>query len=149
MRAESGATGEVIAVHLNHGSRAPLHAVERAVALVDRGLDGDRHANRSGGRRQVLMMEQEVLDDFGLKPGDVREQLTVRGVPLGDLAQGTRLRIGSALFEVGHLCDPCERMEELQPGLQAALEGRRGRFLRVVSEGTIAVGDSIEEVDTP
>ena len=35
------------------------------------------------------------------------------------------------------------RMEELQAGLQKALEGKRGRFARVVRGGTLRVGDSI------
>jgi hypothetical protein len=34
-------------------------------------------------------------------------------------------------------------MNELKPGLRAALEGRRGRFVRVVQAGSFAVGDAI------
>jgi MOSC domain-containing protein YiiM len=41
------------------------------------------------------------------------------------------------------MCAPCERMNELKPGLRHELEGRRGRFFRVVEAGAFAVGDPI------
>jgi MOSC domain-containing protein YiiM len=136
-------TPSVVAIHLSTGSRKPLTSVARAHALHEQGLEGDIHLGRARGRRTVLLMEQEVLDHHGLKPGDVREQLTVRGLELVPLVFGTRLRIGGATFEVGGLCAPCERMNELKPGLRAALGDRRGRFVRVVEPGSFAVGDPI------
>jgi len=130
----------VVALQLNVGSREPLVAVSTVAAQPGRGLDDRRHrrANRS-----VLLMEQEVLDQFGLAPGAVREQVTVRGLTLASLAPATRLRIGTAVLEAGGMCAPCERMNELQPGLRAELEGRRGRFFRVIDAGAFAVGDPI------
>jgi MOSC domain-containing protein YiiM len=132
----------VVALHLNKVSRAPLEQVDRVQALLEQGLEGDRHA-RPGARRSVLLMEQEVLDDFGLAPGAVREQVTVRGLSLGPLVFGSRLGIGSTVLEVAGPCAPCERMNELGPGLKTRLEGRRGRFAKVVVAGSFAVGDSI------
>ena len=88
-------------------------------------------------------MEQEVLDRFGLAPGAVREQVTVRGLELMTLVFGSRLRIGSARLEVAGPCAPCERMNELKAGLRQELEGRRGRFARIVEAGSFAVGDAI------
>jgi MOSC domain-containing protein YiiM len=136
-------TPTVVAIHLSSGSRRPLASVERVNALVEQGLEGDVHLGRARGRRTVLVVEQEVLDRFGLKPGDVREQITVRGLPLVPLVFGSRLRIGNATFEVGGLCAPCERMNELKPGLRAALGDQRGRFVRVVEAGAFAAGDPI------
>ena len=135
-------TPTVVALHLSSASRAPLRRVEQADALLDRGLEGDRHA-KPGSRRSVLLMEQEVLDDLGLAAGDVREQVTVRGLDLGALAAGARLRVGGALLELSEPCAPCARMDELRPGLRAAIAGRRGRFVRVVGAGRIAVGDGL------
>ena len=57
----------VVALHLCRAGRVPLEAVERVQALAGQGLEGDRHA-RPHSRRQVLLMEQEVLDEFGLGP---------------------------------------------------------------------------------
>jgi len=136
--------GEVVALHVcpGPGSRSVMRPLARARALEDRGLEGDRHA-RPGHHRQVLLVEQEVLDQLGLLPGSIREQVTVRGVRLDDLADGQRLRIGEALFQVGGPCAPCERMNEIRSGLLDALEGRRGRFVRVIQGGAFGVGDPI------
>ncbi|MEK7329200.1 MAG: MOSC domain-containing protein [Candidatus Eisenbacteria bacterium] len=135
-------TPTVVSLHLNVGSRQPLARVERVSALLEQGLEGDRHL-KADGRRTVLLMEQEVLDGFDLAPGAVREQVTVRGLALMTLVFGSRLRIGDVTLEVAGPCAPCERMNELKPGLRAALEGRRGRFVRVVQAGSFAVGDAI------
>ena len=135
-------TPTVVAVHTSTKNRAPLTPHERAVAVEEHGIEGDRHSLR-GNRRAVLFVESEVLDQFGLAPGDVREQVTVSGLPLAELVFGSRLQIGEAVFEVAGLCAPCERMEELQPGLEQKLEGRRGRFVRVVRGGSFRVGDPI------
>jgi MOSC domain-containing protein YiiM len=132
----------VIAIHLSKSSRAPLVAVPRVNAVLETGLEGDRHA-RSRSRRQVLLVEQEVLDEFGLEPGAIREQVTVRGLDLGQLVFGARLRVGDALLEVAGPCDPCARMDEVKSGLRKALVGRRGRFVRVAEAGSFAVGDTL------
>ena len=138
----TAAPATVVALFLNTGRREPLRRVERVAALEERGLDGDRHA-RPNSRRSVLLMEQESLDDFGLVPGDVREQVTLRGLDLERLAFGARLRVGDTVLEVAGPCAPCERMNELAPGLRERIRGRRGRFARVVKGGSFAVGDAI------
>jgi MOSC domain-containing protein YiiM len=141
-RVEDRMSAQVVALFVSTKNRAPLHALGRVQALENRGVEGDRHA-KPNSKRSVLLMTQEVLDQFGLKPGDVREQVTVRGLDLHGLPDGTRLIVGAAVLELGGPCAPCERMEELKSGLQVALEGRRGRFARVVRAGAFAVGDTI------
>ena len=133
---------QVVAIQLSHKNRAPMTTVSRATAIKDHGIDGDRHSLRNN-RRALLLIEAETLDQFGLAPGDVREQVTVRGLNLTGLTLGSRLRVGGAVLEVAGLCAPCERMDELQDGLRIRLEGRRGRFVRVVEGGDLSVGDPI------
>jgi MOSC domain-containing protein YiiM len=133
----------VIALHVTPKSRAPVSPRTEVLAIEGQGIEGDRHA-RPGNRRQVLFIEVETLEALGLSPGDVREQVTVRGLRLDALAAGTRVRIGTAELEVAQPCDPCVRMEEIRPGLKEALEGRRGRFLSVVRGGAFSVGQTLE-----
>jgi MOSC domain-containing protein YiiM len=57
---------------------------------------------------------------------------------------GQRLQIGDAEFEVSMVCDPCELMEEIRPGLQAELEGKRGMLAKVLTTGRVSQGDRIE-----
>ena len=47
-------------------------------------------------------------------------------------------------FEVSMICDPCELMEEVRPGLQAEIDGRRGMLARVLKSGQVAVGDELQ-----
>ncbi len=135
-------TPTVVALFLCQKSRAQLLSVDRVEAIEETGLEGDRHAKRDS-RRQVLLMEEETLDRLGLKPGDVREQVTVRDLRLDELDEGARIQVGTALFEVAGPCQPCERMEEIRPGLKTALVGRRGRFVRVLRAGSFSVGDEL------
>jgi MOSC domain-containing protein YiiM len=51
--------------------------------------------------------------------------------------------VGDAQFEVSMVCDPCELMEEIRPGLQAELEGKRGMLAKVVKTGSVTRGDAI------
>jgi MOSC domain-containing protein YiiM len=132
----------IVAIHLCTKSRLPLRSVSEARAVLQTGLEGDRHA-KLDSRRQVLLVAQEVLESLGLAAGDIREQLTVRGLDVDALTPGARLRAGTARFEVTGPCEPCERMNEIRPGLRETLVGRRGRFVRVVGEGTVTVGDEL------
>jgi MOSC domain-containing protein YiiM len=116
---------------------------ERAVALSDHGLEGCAHA-RPGGKRQVLFVSAEHLEAVGVEPGTIRENLTVEGADVQTWPVGQRVRVGAAEFEVTMVCDPCENMEAIRPGLQAELEGRRGMLARVVAGGEVAVGDEVE-----
>jgi MOSC domain-containing protein YiiM len=42
------------------------------------------------------------------------------------------------------VCDPCEQIEALRPGLRAEMQGRRGMLCRVLTGGTLQRGDVIE-----
>ena len=86
----------------------------------------------------------ETLEEFGIAPGRARENITTRGIALGTLPLGQRLRAGEALLEVTKPCTPCHQMDEIREGLQEAIRGRRGMLCRVVEPGRIRRGDRIE-----
>ena len=137
---ESQAT--IASLQICSGTRQPMMAVESARAVENLGLEGDRHA-KADSKRQVLLMEAETLEKVGLQVGDVKENITTRGIELMDLPVGTRLRVGEAILEITGQCHPCERMEELRPGLRATLAGQRGMLARVAQGGWMRLGDSI------
>ncbi len=137
--------GLVVSVQVCPAHRAPMEPRESVRAIENLGLEGDRHAIPDVPR-QVLLIEQEVLDRFGLTPGTVKENLTTRGIALMNYPPGTRLEIGAAVLELTKVCHPCSRMEEIRPGLQEELEGQRGMLARVLQSGEIRVGDAIRVV---
>ena len=74
-----------------------------------------------------------------------RANLLVEGVQL-PREPGRVIAIGPTLrIEVTMECDPCSRMDEIQPGLKDALtpDWRGGVLGRILSDGEIAVGDEV------
>ena len=126
---------------LAHGE--PMREFDEVVAVEDKGFKDCIHGRR-GSSRQVLLMDVETLEDFGIAPGLVRENITTRGLVLGNLSLGQRLRVGEALLEVTKPCEPCHLMDEIRQGLQDEIRGRRGLLCRVVESGRIRQGDRIE-----
>ena len=122
--------------------REPMEELQEARVMEDVGLQGCAHA-RPQRRRQVLLMDRETLDDFELAPGIVRENVTTEGLDVNGLEIGQRLQIGEAELQVSAVCDPCEQIEALRPGLQAAMQGKRGMLCRVVRGGLLRRGAEI------
>lgn len=119
-----------------------MRAAEEIEAVSNRGLAGCAHA-QPGGLRQILLMDVETLEAMQLRPGEIKENITTRGLEVRSLHPGQRLRIGAALVEITVPCEPCKRMEDIRAGLKDELRGRRGMLCRVVEGGRIRVGDSI------
>lgn len=134
--------GLVVSLQICEAHRAPMQRLQAVKAVENLGLEGDRHALPDGSR-QVLLIEEETLTRLGISIGAVKENITTRGIGLMDLAAGTRLQIRDVLFELTKPCTPCERMEEIRPGLREELQGQRGMLARVVRGGEIRVGDAI------
>src|SRR5688500_16482131 len=77
-----------------------------SVAAGRMGFGGDHHTGFSK-RRQVLLVSGSVLDELQLEPGSIFENVVVDGFDVMSLAEGQRLRIGEAMFEVTIPCEPC------------------------------------------
>jgi MOSC domain-containing protein YiiM len=124
--------------------REPMEELESAQVFENEGVQGCAH--RRGGKRNVLFVAAEDLESLGVSPGRVKENFTVRGADVMNWPIGQRLQIGGAEFEISMVCDPCELMEEIRPGLQAELEGKRGMLAKVLKTGRVTQGDRIELV---
>ena len=117
-----------------------MEAVEAAQVLED-GVEGCAH--RRAGKRSVLFVAAEDLEALDVPHGAVKENFTVRGADVMKWRVGQRLVAGEAEFEVSMVCDPCNNMEKIRPGLQAELEGRRGMLASVVRTGNVSRGDAL------
>jgi MOSC domain-containing protein YiiM len=122
----------------------PMEELSEVHAVADKGFEGCAHA-RTGGPRQVLLVDRETLDAMDLLPGILRENITTEGMNVNGLALGQALRIGDVRLEVSAVCAPCDLMEKIRPGLRKELHGRRGMLCRVIEGGTIRRGDTIEK----
>ena len=135
--------GVLVSIQRCPGSRRPMQPVNPARLIQDFGLEKDHHA-RAGSERQVLLIEEETLQAMNLRIGEVKENLTIRGIALNGLDQGRILQIGSEVrLRITTPCRPCSRMDEIRAGLQRELHGRRGMLANVESGGAISVGDRV------
>ncbi len=108
--------------------------------VAGHGVEGDAHAgatvqHRSRKRwrpqapnlRQVHLLHAELLDDlrargFAVGPGDVGENVLVRGVDLLALPTGTLVRLGdTAVVELTGLRNPCVQLDRFADGLMRAV----------------------------
>lgn len=147
-------TGRLIGIARHGRPRGPIETIDRADVSIEEGIRGDyRGAVKPGGRgkRQVTVMARADWDaamaDLGtaLDWSVRRANLLVDGIDLPREA-GARLRIGDAVvLEVTGECDPCSRMDEIAPGLRAALtpDWRGGLLTRVIAGGPLAIGDEM------
>jgi MOSC domain-containing protein YiiM len=133
-----------------------------SVALRGVNLDGDDQADRSvhGGVDKAVYSYAEEdyrhwehADGVAWEPGLFGENLTVRGVDLREAVVGERWRVGSAVLEVAQPRLPCFKLgmrmgdDEFPRRFQAV--GRMGAYLRIIGEGVVASGDSIDVLSRP
>jgi MOSC domain-containing protein YiiM len=122
------------------------------------GLQGDEQADRKvhGGEDQAVYafpfehysFYGELLrrDDF--TPGQFGENLTIEGFLEDQVFIGDRLRIGEATFQVSQPRIPCSKLglhlkdSRIVPAMTNTL--RTGFYLRVLEEGLVKKGDTIE-----
>jgi MOSC domain-containing protein YiiM len=123
--------------------RQPMREFDEVFAMENKGFKDCLHG-RAGSSRQVLLLDLETLEEFGIEPGRARENITTRGIALANLSLGQRLRVGEVLLQVTQPCTPCDQMDEIRQGLQEALRGRRGLLCRVIEPGHVRRGDRIE-----
>ena len=134
-------TGRIHNLYIKPDHGQPMLSVEAVEAVSGKGLIGDASFGRK--KRQVLIIEAETLQHFGLSPGQVRENLTVGGITLAGHPAGTRIQAGEVLLEVTGDCAPCQLIDDIRPGLRTEMEGRRGTLCRVLLGGMIRVDDQI------
>ncbi|MEX0992855.1 MAG: MOSC domain-containing protein [Solirubrobacterales bacterium] len=132
-----------------------------ARAVPGRGLEGDRYFERSGtfsdkgsgNGRDLTLIESEALmelardQDIELRPEQARRNVLTSGVALNDLV-GRRFRVGEVECIGRRLCDPCAHLEALtHPGVLRGLVDRGGLRADILTEGRIATGDELVELD--
>jgi MOSC domain-containing protein YiiM len=144
---------------------------DRIRLLAGLGVEGDAHQGKTvkhrsrvardptrPNLRQVHLIHAELFDElraagFDVKPGEMGENVTTRGISLLALPTGTRLHFSEgAVAEVTGLRNPCAQLNRIRPGLMAATldrdaEGhlvRKAGIMAIVLEGgEVRPGDPI------
>lgn len=111
--------------------------------LSPSGIEGDYHYGHP--TRQVLLLDQRTLSEFGYQPGELREQILLDFENLQTLKPGTQLQVGTSTLQITFDCAPCKTMAgyvgEEADSFISKMTGRRGMLARVVGPGTVKPGD--------
>lgn len=162
---------QVVAVAKDANHNFSKQLVAEIEIVFGLGVDGDAHKgttvkHRSRVKadpsqpnlRQVHLIHEELFDEvrekgFTVKPGDLGENITTRGIDLLGLPRGCILHIGSDVkLEVTGLRNPCGQIDAFQKGLLAAVldKGPNGELVRksgimtiVIEGGRVRPGDRI------
>ena len=141
--------GNVEWIGIRSTRKLPLTSVEQIELTTDHGITGD-HYTKTGGKRQVTLIQAEHLDAvasmLGLHavgPETTRRNIVVRGINLLAL-KDKHFKVGGVTLEFTGLCHPCSRMEtQLGPGGYNAMRGHGGITGRVLNDGLIKLGDVV------
>ncbi|XVX20440.1 MOSC domain-containing protein [Actinomycetota bacterium] len=131
------------------------------VRLCVNGIPGDEQGNlkvHGGPDKAVLVYAAShyprwAAEGVELPSGAFFENLTVVGLTEADVHIGDTWRVGSALTQVTQPRRPCATLglrwgrRDLPRLAQAS--GRVGWYLRVLEEGEVGAGDTLELVDRP
>ena len=137
------ATPRVVSVSRDDAHRFSKPVVAEIVLVEGRGVEGDAHSgetvqHRSRVRRdptqpnlrQVHLVHAELFDEVAaagheVRPGDLGENVTTRGVDLLGLPTGTLLHLGTtAVVELTGLRNPCLQIDGFDEGLLRLVVGR-------------------------
>ena len=163
--------GTVTAVSLRRGHHFSKTNAMSIRLLKGLGVDGDAHMGETvkhrsrvardptqPNLRQVHLIHEELFDElapksFVVRPGEMGENVTTRGIDLLGLPTGARLHLGdSAVVQVTGLRNPCIQIDRFQKCLMAATldKDADGNLIRkagvmsiVLAEGDVRPGDPI------
>ena len=155
--------GTVVQVNISPGG-LPKRAIGEAF-ITPLGIEGDRHAHPSihgGPMKAILIISAEVVDGlvargYPLFYGAMGENLTTRGIEIGDLRVGDQLRAGGALLEITQPRGPCSALDVYGDTLKlevydqkvkqrdptSARWGMSGFYASVVAPGPVQAGDAV------
>lgn len=161
----------MVAVSRDAEHRFSKPVVEEITLVEGWGVDGDVHAGTTvqhrsrvardpsqPNLRQVHLLHAEVFDEVAASghtvvAGDMGENVTTRGVDLLGLPTGALLHLGDeACVRVTGLRNPCQQINDFDPGLLRAVLGRAedgsverkgGVMGVVVTGGAVRAGDVV------
>ena len=170
-------TARVIAVAADADHRFGKISRAAIELVAGLGVAGDAHLGRTvqhlsrkkkdpdfPNLRQVHLIHGELLDEladkgFAVAPGELGENVTVRGIDLLGLPEGAVLALGDAArVRVTGLRNPCVQIDRFQKGLMAATLDRApdGSLVRkcgvmavVETGGVVRAGDAVRVATVP
>ena len=136
--------GKIEAIWIKRAKGGPMDSVIQAEMIAGKGLVGN--ANQ-GGRRQITIIDaavwERVMAELGanIPPQARRANLMVRGLELANTRKRVLL-LDECRVKIFTETKPCERMDQVLPGLKSALYHNWGGGAsgQVIDGGIVRVG---------
>ncbi len=165
--------GKAVAVCCNPEPGLPKPVVDAVHLIENWGIEGDYHAgsrvrhrflakkdpNRPN-LRQALLVDAAVFTELAqqnihIGPGMMGENVTIEGIDVMQLTEGTRLAIGSAVVEVVERRNPCLQLNEIDSRLLKAVVQKQpgkavfkaGMMTRILQSGWVRAGDVVKVLE--
>ena len=141
-------SGTIEAISISKQRGTKKQNINCAELRVDCGIVGDAHAGK--WHRQLSLLASESIDkmlDKGAEvgPGDFAENITTKGLNLGSLIIGSRLKLGGEVeVRITQFGKECHSRCEIFKQVGDCVMPREGIFAEVIKDGSIRVGDAIE-----
>ena len=142
----------IVSINVSNGG-IPKYPVEN-IPVVIAGLQGDGH-NHEKHRiplQAVCLQDIEKLEElnregYHLSPGTMGENLTVQNLNVNALPLGTILLFANGVvLELTKIRKPCYVLDSINPRLKEDIVGRCGIYAKVLREGIITQGESIQVI---
>ena len=147
--------GVVHSINISNGGVPKLPRDSCYVGI--NGLQGDRQRDlryHGGPERAVCLYSLDLIqalqaEGHAITPGSIGENLTVEGVDWSRMLPGARVEVGPVVLELTDYAAPCNN---IAPSFQRRqyvrvnqkVNGGWSRlYARVLSEGTVRVGDAV------
>ena len=140
----------VVSINISTGGipKRPINAVR----ILFSGLEGDGHNHTKHYRPEQAVSLQDLeklteLRDEGyeLVCGTTGENINICNLNINALDVGTILSFsGGVELEISKVRHPCYVLDAIDPRLKEVIVGRCGMYARVIKEGVLHVGETID-----
>ncbi len=139
---------KLIGIATHQASKGAITTHLQIEISTEAGLEND-YQGQKRQQTQVTLLSKKSWDQAcaeALATRDWTERranLLIDDIDFNEAMIGQQVQIGGALLEITRETDPCQRMDDLHPGLKAALapEWRGGARCMVLRPGMIKIGD--------
>lgn len=136
--------------------RGPMTPLAGSTVSKENGIANDCRGGGRSKQRQVTVISAEQWEDALAELGarltwySRRAGICISGHRFGPEDIGKHLHLGdNVILQITGETTPCDRMDEIRPGLKAALtpHWRGGVTCRVIQGGTMYVSDDVRLMD--
>ena len=142
----------IVSINISNGG-IPKWPVD-SVRVTSSGLAGDGHNHakhyrpeQAGSLQDIEKLAELRHEGYTLHCGSTGENISVAHLNVNALPLGTVLSFSGGLeLEITKVRHPCYVLDAIHPRLKEVIIGRCGMYAKVLKEGVLRVGESIEVV---